>query len=696
MTKKILVIVFALCFCLSVAFILVHINDFFFSQNSEYSDIPITHYPNLLHIQDGIKNDHQIPLWSGLIQSGYPFSANPLSGLAYIWGWIAILFSLPAGINIVFILHLLCGAMGTYLFLREEGRSMVAALFGAFAFILSTKIYAHFAAGHLSLLFAIFWTPWIFYFTKKIVSGNVRIFRLLAGIVLGFIIAADPRWSIPLGLLWLPYVLKQESTLNSKYRTLTVTCITGVITSSAMWLPLLELIKYSSRSSLSITERSVYALTLSNLFAFFIPDSGGFSEWVLYPSAIVVLMVVLGLFLYKENRSIRFWYVAGGLALLLSFGSQVPILKYFFEIPGVSLLRVPSRFLFITIFTFAVISAFVYDYLISLPVRYRFDRFFFLVPVTAFVFLFTLGVYFATAKLTWTILWSIVFFFLGTVAIGLVLHHKIPARLIPLLVGILLIVDLIGVNTLNLRPVKAIDMLNDKPVLMEQLAELPVFARIYTPSYSISQDEGAFWQVNQINGIDPMQISSYVEYFEQTSGIAVDGYSVTLPPFNEGHPALDNRQYCPDTKKLAMLNVAYVIADFSLDHCRDLQAGKIVEAKYLYQLENKLDVGYFENGSSAFELIRYEPNIIQLHTSGGGRLVLREIFYPGWTATIDDLKTPVQREGIFRAIEVPPGNHDIRFVYQPALVAYGFILQFLGLLVVIILIMWEVRRGRKS
>ncbi len=696
MTKKILIMVFALSFFLSVVFFLFHIKDFFFSLNSLYSDIPITHYPNWLHIQDGIKNDHQIPLWSGLIQSGYPFSANPLSGLAYIWGWIAILFRLPTGINIIFILHLLSAAIGVYLFLREEGRSMAAALFGSFAFILSSKIYAHFAAGHLSLLFAIFWTPWIFYFTKKIDSGNVRIYRLLSGIVLGFIITADPRWSIPLGLLWLAYVVKQESTFNTKLRTLTITCLTGVITSSAMWLPLIELVKYSSRTSLSMSERSVYALTLSNLFAFFIPDSAGFAEWVVYPSAIVVLVVILGLFLYKENSSIRFWYAAAGVALLLSFGSQVPILKYLFEIPGISLLRVPSRFLFVSIFSFAMISAFVFDYLISLPVRYRFDRFFFIVPVTAFVLLFTLGVYLATSSLNWTIIWSIVFFVFGTVVIGLVLHHKIPGRVIPLLLGVLLFVDLLGVNILNLRVVKTNDMLNDKPALMELLAELPAFARIYTPSYSIGQEEGAFWQVNQINGIDPMQISGYVEYFELATGIPVNGYSVTLPPFDHGKPSLDNRQFCPDMEKLAKLNVAYIVADFSMDHCRDLPSGKIIDTKYLYQLENKMDVGYFENGQSEIDLIRYEPNIIQLHTSGGGKLVLHEIFYPGWTAYLDGLETTVLQEGIFRAVEVPPGDHDIRFVYQPGLVAYGFILQFFGLLVVIILIMREVRLGRKS
>lgn len=696
MTKKVVFLVMLVLLLISSADILVHLNDFFYLPGSGFSDIPISHFPNLLQLQNGIINDHQIPLWSNLIQSGYPFSANPLSGIAYIWGWIAILFPLPAGINIVFVLHLTMAAFGMYFFLRAEGRSQYGSIFGAIALVLSTKVFAHFAAGHLSFLYAYFWTPWLFYFTKKIGARNSSLYRFLAGMVIGFIICADARWGVPAGMLWLAYLFTHEGKLSQKFKTSLISGLIGLLTSSAMWLPLIEYVQYTSRYSLTLAERSVYALNTANLLGLVIPNSGGLAEWVLYPSAVVILMVILGLVLVQENKPIRFWYWVAGVAMLLSFGSQIPLLKYFFEIPGISLLRVPSRFAFLTVFSFAVISAFIIDYFLSNPKGYKFDRFFFLVPVTVFLVLFAAGAYLVTSKLAWTIVWSLTFFLLGTISLGLVIHQKMELNLVPIFLGLLLFIDLSGINFINLQPKNAINHLNNKAPLMDKLESIPEFARIYTPSYSISQEEGAYWRINQINGIDPMQLSYYVDFFELTSGIKNNGYSVTLPPFKSGNPASDNRSSCPKVEKLRALNVVYVISDFTLDHCPGFSSAKIISEKYLYEFNIEPAIAFFQNNNSMVDLLSFEPNRIVLHTQSGGRLILREIFYPGWEASIDGMKTAVVQEGIFRAIEVPSGDHNIVFTYKPRLVAYGFIIQYFSLLAVVILIIREVRRERKK
>jgi len=125
------------------------------SNDALYSDLVISHYPNAIFLQRSLIYDHVVPLWSPTILSGYPFAANPLAGLWYPPGWFALLFPLPLGFNITVILHILWGGLGMYNLLRRERLSHMAALFGALAFESLPKIIAHYGAGHLTLVYAL-------------------------------------------------------------------------------------------------------------------------------------------------------------------------------------------------------------------------------------------------------------------------------------------------------------------------------------------------------------------------------------------------------------------------------------------------------------------------------------------------------------------------------------------------------------
>ena len=134
---------------------------------AEYSDISISHYPNMLYLKRVLLDTGTVPFWSPAIFSGYPFAANPLSGLWYPPGWIALLFPLPMGFNLVAAMHLLWGGLGIYLLLRAEGLSDRSAIFGALAFEFSPKLFAHYGAGHLTLYYAVAWTPWLIWAAQR-------------------------------------------------------------------------------------------------------------------------------------------------------------------------------------------------------------------------------------------------------------------------------------------------------------------------------------------------------------------------------------------------------------------------------------------------------------------------------------------------------------------------------------------------
>jgi uncharacterized membrane protein YfhO len=62
-------------------------------------------------------------------------------------------------------------------------------------------------------------------------------------------------------------------------------------------------------------------------------------------------------------------------------------------------------------------------------------------------------------------------------------------------------------------------------------------------------------------------------------------------------------------------------------------------------------------------------------------LVLSDLHYPGWEATLDGRPVPILRANhAFRAVRVPAGRHRVRFAYDPASVRTGAVLSFSALL----------------
>jgi hypothetical protein len=68
------------------------------------------------------------------------------------------------------------------------------------------------------------------------------------------------------------------------------------------------------------------------------------------------------------------------------------------------------------------------------------------------------------------------------------------------------------------------------------------------------------------------------------------------------------------------------------------------------------------------QIISYTPERIVIRAStdsDAAYLVLADAWYPGWTATDDDSPAKVYRaNGVFRAVQIPQGEHEIVFTYQ--------------------------------
>ena len=101
-------------------------------------------------------------------------------------------------------------------------------------------------------------------------------------------------------------------------------------------------------------------------------------------------------------------------------------------------------------------------------------------------------------------------------------------------------------------------------------------------------------------------------------------------------------------------------------------------------------------------LIAYEPNELKydVKSAKGGVLVFSEIYYPGWTATVDGQPVDVGRVNyVLRALQLKPGNHQVVLQFMPksvdttetiAYIAYGV------LLLVILLVVYLEWKKRKE
>jgi hypothetical protein len=697
----------AALFALPVLILLPHLAQFPFQPGAEISDLLVTHYPNGLFIQRSLAEWKTIPLWSPAILSGYPFGANPLSGLYYLPGWLALLFPLPLGFNLAILLHLVWGGVGMYVFLRAEGRSQGAALLGALTFEALPKLFSHLGAGHITLIYAVAWTPWLLYAECRVTARPIRI---LPGVILGVIVLADVRWAAYSGLLWLAYSLyrgvqpvwlpavlagngirQRQTFFNWKLAmpwmlARLANTLVAVLIAAPLILPLVQYTQLSTRSQLTPQESFTLSLPPGQLFGLVYPNIGGAAEWVLYPGAVALALALYVLGRPAARRKNAFWLVILLATLIFALGSYIPPLEWLARLPGMDLLRVPPRVLFLTGFCFAVVAANGLDDLYGVlacrgpGLRDRSGLVVF--AATAFAVLFAIAVWVVnnTPSTRIQFAWGAIFLLAGATLILLARARKMSRGVLTVLALSVSLIDLIGVNGLSLdfRPVSSV--FSDEGKVFNYLNEQDPGAlfRVYSPSYSLPQHLAAWYRVELADGVDPLQLAAYRRYMEPATGVPFKGYSVTLPPFANANLAEANASYTPDAEKLGLLNVKYVVSTFSIK-----ENGLVLLARFgqtrVYQNMLALPRAWVQSpeaplgGNLQSEPWLVErPNWIVLKAKGPGLLVLSELAYPGWQATIDGKPSPVEIVGgLLRGVNLPAGEHEVVFLFRPLLVYAG-------------------------
>ena len=96
----------------------------------------------------------------------------------------------------------------------------------------------------------------------------------------------------------------------------------------------------------------------------------------------------------------------------------------------------------------------------------------------------------------------------------------------------------------------------------------------------------------------------------------------------------------------------------------DLRHQAVADAKFKTQLGEAA----VQDTASIVKITSYEPNRLtyDVNSGKGGVLVFSEIYYPGWTATVDGEAVELGRVNyILRAIHIQPGQHQVELAFFP-------------------------------
>lgn len=683
-----------------LVFLIPFLTQFLFPGSGVHiSDLTISHYPNAIFLLNSLREWGAIPLWSGTILIGYPFFANPLAGLWYTPGWLALLLPLPMGFNLLVGLHLVWGGWGLYRLMRLEGLSKPAALLAGLSFACLPKLFSHYGAGHLTLLYAIPWTPWLLVCQALSPVLSVRRLRISIppGLILALIFLADPRWALFAGGLWWAYALshRHAQSLAVILKRLILQTGLAALLAAPLALPLLEYTRLSTRSSLQVSDISAFSLPLTHLVGLLFPDPGGFHEFILYPGAIGLLLILVVWLVKRPLGGSFFWSVILGLSLLFSLGGNLPGFEQLTKLPGFDLLRVPSRALFLSGFSMAALAGYGLDVLLHPLTPHNRRR----VRLGSFALIFltlviVLGLSIISGQVIPEIVWGLAFLFLAGVWIWMWLTKRVSRRW--WFAGVfglcLLNLAFFDLQSFKTRPVA--DVLSESQDVARYLQAQSGLFRVYSPSYSLPQQTAARAHLSLADGIDPLQLTAYVDYMNQATGVPSHGYSVTVPPFATGN-TLDNAGYVPDAQALGLLNVAFLASEFEVDG-----PGWVYETKYdntwLYRNLDTMPRAWVQPAYSQSnqaiqpaQIIRLEPNELMIEASGQGQLILAEVNYPGWQAAVDGEPVPIETyANLLRSISLTTGHHQITFTFRPLSLYLGLAACLLG---VLIFIFWSMR-----
>lgn len=248
----------------------------------------------------------------------------------------------------------------------------------------------------------------------------------------------------------------------------------------------------------------------------------------------------------------------------------------------------------------------------------------------------------------------------------------------------------------------------------------------FTPG-AFSANETSYYH-KSLGGYHPAKLRRYQEMIERyiqpemgkaMSAVANAGGDMTKVDGNAAYPVLNmlNAKYfivplqggqtVPLLNPYALGNAWFIDRLTYVDNANkeidsvgkiDLRHEAVADKKFTEQLGTAVPQG----SNSTVSITSYEPNELKydVKSDKGGIIVFSEVYYPGWTATVDGKSVEVGRVNyILRAIRVAPGSHKVVLTFRPTTINVTETIAYVGyalLLLTLVLLVVKEYRKRKS
>ena len=676
-------------------------NGLVYPPSGEYSDLTITFWPNILFNVQAVRQDGQLPLWRPWIMGGSPYWGNPQSGMFYPPNVVFFLLPAALGFSLLAWFHLIWTGWGMYRLLRQGfALSPWASLLAAMTWMLAPKAFAHLGAGHLGIVYAAAWWPWVI--AEGVLAWRrrspTRAALSAAALAMEGLthpqIAALTAGTLAITLLYLAWVEHSLTSWRSWRAFWPWVPVLSLLT-APVWWPLIRLLPYLTRAGAT----AMYALSPARaILGLFWGQRASPHEATVYLGLLPLWLAPLAW--HRDQRK------GAWLALLLALlgvglstvGGSIPWLA--------PLMRVPARAWFMVVFAGALLAGRGAEAVLlplSVPGRQRWTRAVLALALTGV--LLGIGTALTTRSLRSAGVSLAVLSLVDAAWLLSLLFRRLPIRLAQALGAGLLIADLVAVDLTLWRPLSAEAAFSNGSEVAKLLADAtrergdPAPARVYSPSYSVPQHLGAQYELLQVDGVDPIQLAHYRRFMALAGGYADPSYTVTIPAFPEGKDVrLALRGAQPRADLLGLLACRYVVSAFPLAS-EGLRLWQRIGEEWVYENERLLprawvtqwvetapdldaaltrletefavtggavvEGGQALNGPTGYQpalITGYTPNQVQIQVDAQGPslLVVSEVWSPGWRVWVDGYEVPMYRvDGVVRGVYVDGGHHQV-------------------------------------
>ncbi len=296
---------------------------------------------------------------------------------------------------------------------------------------------------------------------------------------------------------------------------------------------------------------------------------------------------------------------------------------------------------------------------------------------------------------------SFIIVFIGTALLLLYRMKKLNAKFMVGCIGLLCLIDMWQVDKRYLNDSMFVEKsVRDTPQQMsatdEQILKdkAPDYRVLNLATNTFNENNTSFYH-KSIGGYHPAKLRRYQELIDAYIGremqnlmpavaaangdmTQVNGDSI-FPVINMLNTkyfivGLQNNQTVPLQNPYAYGNAWFVDKVTYVDNANQELDGMASinlrhEAVADRKFEQQLGTAVSQGATSMATLTRYEPNSLTYEVSSdkGGVLVFSEVYYPGWTATVDGQPAELGRvDYVLRAMNIKPGKHQVVLDFHPA------------------------------